>query len=243
MKRFLNILILFPCVLLCSFTWDVIDKQMMTQKLEEIKKQLKDVQNYSITVSHASFEDYTTNVPHEKTAGFFRRSKNNYHSFLVGVTTIQNANCKLVVDSAHGVIAIADPDRSLENTLTHADYDTYLSVCTAIKMMTIGKESQYRLEFSKENPLNAYEFSIGDKGFFSKITIFYNREIKKENNSVTKPRMEITFSNWKKNISFSKDEFDETKYVFKKGDQYFLNTLYAGKYKLLDQRVMTKQKN
>jgi hypothetical protein len=235
-------LIIISSVLFYSFDWDIINKETMARKFDEMNKQFKSMQVYSISVAHTSFEDYIGTIPHEKSTGYFKKEKINYHSFLLGIHTIQNSRCKVVVDSTREIIVVADPDHSFENTLTQADYTALLSVCNSIKKSQIGKETQYRLEFAKENPLNAYEFALDQKGLLSKLTVYYNREIKRENNTVTKPRMEITLSDWKKNINYNKEEFDESKYVFKKEGQYFLQSPYAGKYKLLDQRVVTKEK-
>ena len=242
-RRNSYMLILFSCVLFYAFNWEVIDRKTMAQKLDEMNKQFKSMQAYSLVLTHASFEDYTTNVPHEKSSGYFRKEKNNYHSYLLGIHTIQNSVCKMVVDSMHKTIVVADPDHAFENSLTQGDYAALLNICTSIKKTGIGKDIYYRLEFTKENPLNAYEFAFDSKGFLSKIILSYNRELKRKNNTLTKPRMEITFTDWKKNSNYTKQEFDESKYVFKEGNQYFLKQPYADKYKLLDQRVVSKEKN
>lgn len=241
--RVLHILVVFSSILFCAFDWDVISKETMAQQFDEMNRQFKSMEVYSIAVTHASFENYTDKIPHEKSTGYFKKEKNNYHSFFLGIHTIQNSRCKVVVDSAHEIIIVADPDHSFANTLTQTDYSSLLSSCALIKKMQSNKETHYRFEFEKENPLNAYEFYFGQNELLSGITIYYNREIKTENNSITKPRMEISFRNWRKNIVYSQQEFDESRFIFKKECQYFLQPSFAGKYKLLDQRLITKEKN
>ena len=244
MKTFLNTcLILLIAFSFCAFDWSPLDKEAMSKKLEEINLQIKTMQNYSILISHASFEDFTSTIPHEKSTGYFKRDGSRFHSFLMGVHTIQNAGCKLVVDSIHHLIYVSDPTSTLENTLSSQDYSILLKTCTSFKKGQVEKQMLYRFEFGKEYPLDAYEMTLSPTGLLDKISIYYNREVKRENNTSTKPRMEITFRNWKKNTVFASDEFDQTKYVEKKGDQYTLGPAYLKNYKLLDQRVLTKKKN
>jgi len=238
-----NLVIVFPLYLfLCSFTWEIIDKSLVTKKFEEMNSQLKALQNYSIVVSHFSYESFVSTVAHEKSTGYFKRANNNYHSFLMGIHTIQNQMCKLVIDSIHNTIFISDPDLSWQQTFTQADYLALMNLSTSVLKNQVGDKIGYRLEFSEKHPLNAYEILLNSKGLPEKISIYFNREIKMQDNSITKPRMEIVLKDWNKNAAFSKDEFDENKYFQKKGDKYFLKAPFANNYKLIDQRVKAKQK-
>lgn len=240
--KLLTILILFTCAAFRVSVWVPIDKETLSKKLEEVNAQFKNMQSYSLNVTHASFEDYTTVIPYERMQGYFKKDKQRYHSFLLGIHTIQNTECKVVIDSARSTISVSDPSSAFENTLTSNDYSTLLKLCSGLKKAEEGKQMLYRLEFPKENTVGMYEFNIGQGSLLNRMAIYYNKEIKRENGTVTKPRMEIKFSEWKTAPVFSGDDFNQAKYVIKKGNTYVLSASYAGTYKLLDQRVVTKNK-
>lgn len=195
---------------------------------------------YSLAVTHASYEDYTTKTAVEKSSGYFKKEKNNYHSFLIGIHTIQNSQYKIVIDTTQKIIMVSNPDQLTWLAYTQEDYQAMLKNATATRMNKTGRYTFYRVELPEYNPVGAYEFLVDEKGLMREISWYYNREVKKDENddaSRVKPRMGISFSDYKEDISFNyADTFSEALYFEKKNNKLVLTEKYAA-FKLLDQRI------
>lgn len=223
-------------------TWVIVSKDEMAKTFEKMSNSIKYVQTYSMVVTHASYENYKTNVPFERYVGYFKKDKNNYHSFLLGIHTIQNSKYRISVDSTAKIMMVANNDNnSIWDNYGLQDYKDILSICSTIKMINVGTDKLYRLEFKEPNPLTAHEFVMSAEGILKKITWYYAKEVQKDpedkNSAKGKPRLEITFSEYKKNSSIPKNEFDENIY-FTRNDKRLVLTDRYKQYELSDQRLI-----
>jgi hypothetical protein len=217
-----------------------VEKAEMIKVFEKINTWFRTTPSYSLTVTHASYEDYTSTTPADKTTGYFEKEGANYHSFLLGIHTIQNSKYKLVIDTSQKVILVANPDQLTWLSYTQEDYQGLLKSCTALRMNKTGRYTFYRMELPESNPIGAYEFLIDEEGLAREISWYYNKEVKKDEGderSKVKPRMNISFSGYKKDavINYS-EEFSEAPYFIKKDKKLVATDKYK-KYKLLDQRL------
>jgi hypothetical protein len=219
---------------------EYVGRAAMAQVFEQMNNWFKNTSAYSMTVTHASYENYTTTVPADKAVGYFKKDKNNYHSFLMGIHTIQNSTYKIVLDTADKIMMVANPDQLVWNTYTPDDYVLLLKTCSTIKLSIVGADKKYRIEFEKGYPLSAYEFIIDADGLPKEVVSYYAQEIKKDeedkNSAKVKPRVSISFSGYKKNAVFNyKTEFDESKYFIRKGSKLLATENYKD-FKFSDQR-------
>ena len=222
--------------------WKTITKEEMANVFEQLSNWFKSPSVYSFTVTHASYENYKTIVPYEKSVGYFKRDKINYHSFLLGIHTIQNKKYKISVDTASKIIMVANVDSSSWDTYKLDDYKVLLESCVAIKVFNEKTDKHYRLEFREGYPLSSYEFLIAANGVLKEITWYYAKEVQKdpddEHSAKVKPRLNITFSDYKKNQVFNyKNEFDESVYFFNKGNKLVVTEKYK-KFEISDQRLI-----
>ncbi|MBL0048942.1 MAG: hypothetical protein IPP32_12695 [Bacteroidetes bacterium] len=250
MKKIIAILF---CFLFYSFLqvrsatdvkWVNISKDEMAQILVRISNWYKN-DAYSISIAHNSYNDFSSLSPFEKSFGYVKKNKTNFHSFLLGVHSIQNENVKLVIDSASKQMTLAFADKQLESVFTAEDYILTLNYCTSILQRNLESEKIYRLEFDEKNMVGAYEFKLNKQGLLKSIVIYYNHEILKDESTrkemEVRPRLEIIFSNYKLNPPFDyKEDFDEKKYIsYGSKNKLMLNQAYKY-YKLSDQRLLIK---
>lgn len=219
-----------------------VDKATMAKVFEKMNNWFKNTPAYSMKVTHASYENYTTTVPADRAVGYFKKDKNNYHSFLIGIHTIQNNDYKIVIDTAQKIMLVASPDQLVWNSYTTDNYIYLLQECSAIKVTTIGTDKKYRLEY-KEGPLACYEIVVDADGLLKEVVSFYAKAIKKDENDKNspkvKPRIVITFSGYEKKPVFNyKKDFDESCYFIKKGSKVIPVERYK-KFKFSDQRLVT----
>jgi len=220
--------------------WTSISKEDLAKAFEQVGDKYKNSASYSMNVTHASYESYTDVKPHQRSKGYFKKEGNNYHSMLLGIHTLQNERCKLIVDSAKKVILVSDPDKSMQKDPVAINYASLLSIYSALKYAASGKDKYYRIETKQNNPIAAYEYIIDGSGFMKDI-VFYYRAVKKEpgasGSETLSPRLHIEFSAFAENIKFNyQQEFDENRYIMKKEKKYVLREPYQD-YQLLDQRI------
>ena len=217
-----------------------LSKEEMGKVFEQTNAWFKTTPNYSLTVTHASFENYTTEIPYEKSTGYFKKQGENYHSFLLNIHTIQNKEYKIVIDSVDKLMLVANPDHQQWQTYTQEDYSVLLKTCTALRKSINGRYTFYKMELPDNSPIGAYEFLIDEQHRGREIRWYYNKEVKKDESdpsSAVKPRMNISFSAYKEEENFDYTQtFSESAYFEKKGDKLIPTEKYS-KYKLLDQRI------
>lgn len=219
--------------------WKEISKDELVKALKEVDNQYRSLETYSLTVTHASYKDYTASVPADKATGYFIKDKNNYHSFLLGIHTIQNSRIKVVADTSSKVIILANPDKVMSNAFSQADLEAGLKACRLVKVIELNKEKTYRMEFAENYPFTAYEMKLSKDGLVKELVMFYNRSVQTDpddkNSPKVKPRVVISFSGFNKD-AVAKSEFDETRYVAIAAGQVKLAEKYRT-FKVLDQRV------
>lgn len=234
-----------------AFTSDLNWKNITREEFEKVKSLLENFYSknttLSMTVTHASYKNYTTEIPHEQVAGYFRMNKNNYHSFLMGVEAIQNEKFKISVDSSQKLILVANPDNLGKEggikEMMKFNYELSRSQITAYKIAEVKGGKIHRVEFTQKLPYTAYEMDISEEGLLRKLVIYYRNEypsdIEDEQSPKTKPRLSITFSEVSKVPVFSKDEFDHNKYITISDKKILPSTQFSG-YKVADLRVSEK---
>lgn len=234
-------------VLLVCFIFPLLTKAQSAVGKEEMMNVFKKINNfftntsaYSLTVTHASYENYTTPVPVEKSTGYFKKQNENYHSFLLGIHTVQNSRYKFVIDTSEQVIMIQNPDQLTWINYTSEDYLQLLKNATAIRMTITGNYKFYRIELPADNPIAAYEFLVDEEGLAKEIIWYYNKEVKKDQEAVqpaAKPRASISFSNYKKEVEFNYAATFSEDNFFKNVSNKLVTTDKYHTYKIRDQRV------
>jgi hypothetical protein len=217
--------------------WVSVDRKELSQTLEALNRIIAKIEYGGATITTASYDDYISTTYHQRTEGYFKRSGNEYYSYMLGTRTIQDNDQRIVIDSSKKVICIADPTISMNNVVDAGSYASMLKACSSIQKAQWEGYTYYKMVFPPGQRMTSYEFSIKDS-LLQRIVIYYDIEVKK--GSKIKPRMEVEFSNWKTGTKYSADVFSIGKYVSKKGDDFYLKEPYAGKYKLLDERVLSK---
>jgi hypothetical protein len=222
--------------------WTEAKKEDMSKILEALNNHFLKMHYYSMNITDASYADYTTLVYHEKSAGYFIRQADHFHSFILGVHTLQDKYCRLIVDSSQKKMMISDPMDYFDQSLNFSDYNELFKLCSKIQVAHSPNQIAYRMEFAKGSPYSAYQITLKDS-LPQKIVMYYSNPVQGSGEKMKAvPRMEITFDNWKTNSAVHQDNWQISKYVDfnKKENKYTLKTPYAGKYTLFDGRVLTK---
>lgn len=222
--------------------WEVVSADEMTKKIKEIESFYKTTKAYSIVVSHKSYKNYTSNIPEDQSNGFFiKDTKNNYHSYSMGIRTVQNDKVRITIDSLNKSILINQPDKSFSREVKISELKDLLKTCSKMKIGTWSNIDKLRFEFSRSSSYSAYEIWTSTSYRITRVVIYFNIEIPTdpddEKSPKTKPRAEIVFSDYKTGISPDyKKYFDETKYIVFKNGEYAATDKYAD-FLIYDLRV------
>ncbi|MFN3342284.1 MAG: hypothetical protein ACK40M_06275 [Flavobacteriales bacterium] len=226
-------------------SWTAITVEDMAKETKKIESVYKVNVGYSFTISHITYKNYTTLTPEDKMTGYYiKDAKNNYHSYILGVHTIQNSKVKITVDSVNKSIQINSPDRSFTKEVKLSEVEEMLKICSAVKKQDVTTGKKFRMEFSKTKKYSAYEVWVNSSSQLEKLVMYFNAEFPSnpndEKSAKTKPRAEVVFADYKTGIKpLYKDYFDEAKYITLKGDGYVASSAYKD-YKIYDLRVKTK---
>ena len=226
-------------------TWSTITAEEMAKETKKIEEFYKSSSAYSFYITHSTFKNYTTTVAEDKIKGYYvKDAKNNYHSFIMGTHTIQNAKIKMTIDSLNKMIQVSKPDLSFVKDVKLNEIEEMLALCTSIKKQKGEETKKFKMEFEKKYTYSAYEIWVDNESRLEKLVMYFNAEFPSDPNdeksAKTKPRGEIIFSNYKTGIKpIYKDHFDESKYITLKGDKYVAAEKYKD-YKIYDLRVKTK---
>ena len=130
MKKTLTLyFLLCMCCLFCTSqishaqNWTNATKEEVAKEFEVINSWCRNTPAYSMIVTHTSYEDHTTTIPYETMSGYFKKENNNYHSYLLGIHTIQNAKYRVVVDTSNKIILIATAYNSFEEVPGIGDFE------------------------------------------------------------------------------------------------------------------------
>jgi hypothetical protein len=250
MKHFAGYIILLG--FLCSFKgntdgWIKIDEKETLSALKEGMNWYGKQKNYMVSIKYESFEDYVTPIPSDKSEGYYKQEGKNYHSFALGIHTIQNERMKLIVDSARKTIVLSDKDTAAR--MSPYSSDEILKLLSGTKgMLKQGLKDgmQYRIDCGKNSSFERYEFIVGKDKMLNKLCYYLREAISHDVNNPkaikTMPRAEINFYNpVSKPVLDYKKEFDESRYVMKKDKGYVPVELFKN-YRVKDLRIIKQEK-
>jgi hypothetical protein len=221
--------------------WAFISKDEMAKELEKMNSAYKNTPCFSVKVTHTTFKNYTTTVPYDKSSGYFKKDGSNYHSYLMGIHTIQNKRYRIVIDSSKNLLMVANPSGDSSISVTTGDYLATLKICSSQKSYEINKEKHLRLDF-KNYTYTTIEITLNDQGFLKEIVFYRSQESPGNgvvpNSPSSAPRMSVSFSDYRFGVSFSyKDEFDENRYFGRMDKKLVVREQYKN-FKFLDERYL-----
>jgi hypothetical protein len=199
--------------------------------------------NYQVDIQYASYSNYFSAVPYDRSDGVYKKSNTNFYSAVLGVNITQNEKMRIVVDTAEKMI-ILNNKTQIDQPVDSKAFSGLLDNAGTIKKQTLASgEKAYRIEF-KNGTFSAYEFRVDAAGLIAEVKYFYAAEMEDgdDNKKVKgKPRIEIRFSNYRTDQKFIYEkEFSEKKYFKTEGAKMVLADNYKN-FELKDYRFSEKK--
>lgn len=226
----------FPLFAFMQNSWKTITKQEALDALKKTSEWYKTMNAYSVDVIHTSYIAGNT-TPFETSKGFFKKKGNSYHSYMLGVRSVQNEKFLLVIDTASKTIMIDNP-KELKAGLETPQGTAYEKYYEKFLQLKSTNGTSLKFTFKKGGLLDYYEMKINKDGSPSEIIMLYAQEqlVEEGNTTKAKPRLKIGFSNYKKNINIDAKEFDHAKYISVSGEKISAAGIYKN-YKIADVRI------
>lgn len=245
MKRVLSICTLVVAYALISaffvgVTWSVIEKADFDSAIETMSQFYQKNRKFSENVTDRSYKGWDAVTPYETQTGYYECDNNKFHSYLMGIHTIQDDNYRITIDTSEKLIVVTDVAPISGEDVAQLSYKNSLTNATAYKSATTANGTIYRAEFNAIPSYSAYNLDVATNGQLRSMVIYYRDEFpinpKDQTSQKVKPKLEVAFTNFKTNSSFGAKEFDTGKYITLNGKALQLTTAYST-YQLTDARI------
>lgn len=196
------------------------------------------VPGFSEHVQYKMFDTYTSKKPSAIYIGFYNKSQNNFHSFLLKVETLQNAQYNIAVDTINKVMVIKDPAKNSGAEIFSLEIEKVITQCSKVMLKQNAKTKWYRMEFSQPaSPYSCIELEVSQVGLINRIVLYFNKEIKTDPAlpQKAKPRVEIEYTDLNMHPRFGADEFSEKKFIDTKKSPVGVNQNYPG-FRIVNQK-------
>lgn len=205
-----------------SSAWQTVTKEEIIASYKNVWDWFVQTQNYSFQLKYTSYKDHVSGEVIESSEGSYKRSGLKYKTEAVGIKTIQNEKVKIVVDTADKMIALTNPSNLSPTMQSTDELKKLLENVRALKKKSIGKSIVYRIDFTKNELYEAYEFVVSEKGLVDRLVYYYSEQTEKdygdgENEKAIefkmKPRLEIAFTNYVIQGKITETEFTDKSIV------------------------------
>lgn len=197
------------------------------------KKLNKDTLTFNI--DHISY-NLKSNIAKEKYSGFYKRAGENFYSYMVGVTTIQNANCTVVLDTSDRTLYVKDPEKLFfdqKSVIKQTDFKDFIVSQSSEKdgacsFMLIPKDKKMKIKllfsFNRDSIMTKYRF----ENLEDKIS---------ETNATAGMAIEIRLYNFNMHPNLRDVLFFSTDTYFYERDKKIFPTQKYKKYEISDLRI------
>jgi len=185
---------------------------------------------WSIKIKLETFAGHTSNEVQDNSISIVKKYKKNWYTSLMDLHTVQNEKIKLSIDSLEKIILISQADQASMIIPMDSLSMSMLESCRQIRMKKIESESVYKLDFHPNQIYDAIEVTISKDQKFKNMKLFLSLaqplNPDDEKSPKAKPRLEMTFIEYKTNIPFNKKEFDVLSYIQLKDNSISLSPQY-----------------
>jgi hypothetical protein len=218
--------------------WKDADRKNVAEEFSRIAKWFSTQEDYSFKIKYASFMNYNSGDAFETSDGNVVKKGKNYHTYLLGVHTIQSSKCKLVIDSSKKIMAVADRDKLTFEVLDPQIQSKLIENYKAVKEKTDKSGRWIRVE-TTHGEITACEMLIGNDKMVKRVIYYYKKEVKTDDNKgweTISPRLEISIDNLISKKELIKEEITEGKFIRWEKDKPMLTGNFSS-YKLIDNRI------
>jgi hypothetical protein len=240
MKKILT-LILFafasPTLLMYGQDWTTVSQEELNKVISTWSNKLNASKSLKIDVEMTSYNNHTTSEEEDNSKGYYVKSGNKIHSYILEAHSIINEDGMWVINDERKLI-FAHGDRTKTEPVDMSFASQQGGIQTIDKSPLNGGWV-YRMRFDQGlySTVNMYFNSAGELG---KVILYMSRtpQPPKDGEEAIMPRVEILLNNYSWNSSIDNARyFNMSKYLSSSSGKLLLTPQYAG-YKLIDNRIL-----
>jgi hypothetical protein len=223
--------------------WTIITAKEYDVEMKKVEKFYTEKKKYAVNVTHATYKGHDSEIPYQQSTGYFHYENGKYHSWLLGVHTMQDEKYKVVVDSINKILIVSDPDSKTTNELMQLNYTNSERYLVSCKQSKTEKGEKFKLDFNEVPSYSSYLLSIEDDGEIKGLTVYYRAEYASDpQNSASpkvKPKLSISYSGFTDTPAFRSNEFSTAQYFTIENNILKPASSYSA-YRIVDARFSKK---
>jgi hypothetical protein len=224
--------------------WQASSKTEVLKDYARMADWIRSTKTCYLQVKYKSFENHNDVIPYEQSVGYYYKDNAKYHSYTLGVHSIQNEIYKWTVDSLNKLMVVSEAREQNVKAFDTELFEDVLQTCKKYLKNGTSGLTTYRFEFSEDYGLKAYEISLLNNGQINEVILYYNGiadDSEGIENPVMKfPKLQIQFANYSNTLPrLVQDVFSNAKYFTLSNQKLQIQTAYKN-YKLADQRILKK---
>ena len=191
-------------------------EEMMTA-LNQVAQYYEGATTFRFDVYYASYKGHESVTPYEESKGFILKSGTDYKSEIMGIKTVQSDQYMVTVQPDGKQLILNNAQKAVNHGYSQKEIEESLSKATKIEKSVFGNSVTYLIHYKDVSPISYTEMKISSQGYLEKITFYYSQaaEWESEEGEVrsSKPKLEMKYLNFQKNIAVEAKEFDLTQYI------------------------------
>jgi hypothetical protein len=222
--------------------WKTITIDEYEKKCLQVEEFYKKHTKYSVNVLHSSYQGHASNAKlYERSEGYFRRDADQFHSYLLGIHTIQNETVRIIVDSVQKTIHVSNVEKlSTEQAMPVSWMFSKKSIEKCYEI-PFGKSRVYKLSFPKGGSYTSFEIKISEKMNIEEIVFYYSSSYPSDpgnpKSPKVSPKLVISFSGFSQTTPITKNDFSTQRYITIDKNNKILPTSAYQSYRLMDARI------
>ena len=236
MKAFCISLFLVMGINVFGSDWKTISVEQFQSEMKIISDKVEDTHSYSVEIGYTTLESSAGEVIHDQSTGYIKYSDKNYHSYAMGIQSIQNTRERVVVDSTNRIIAITNPVSEAIKNLSPELSTLLLKKASAIRKRIGNGMAEYQVDFGDQLIISSYLLKVDENNLMKQLDIRYAQKLKNSSGAEANLQLRMVFNNWKLNPALPESEFRADRYVKSENGIYVPTPQYEG-YELSDERI------
>lgn len=224
--------------------WESCPTEEFSKAIIRMEQAVMDKSSYSYQTYYSFFDQLDAAMPVLQESGLLICEKGErLYIEQFGKTIIQDKEVQVEVDPLYQTIVLRDPLEAYFKPQTSNDFSMLEMPGAAVKKKMVGDTEIFQVSLPKGQDYEMAEITAGGAMGITKY-VLYARQTKIENEDGllvdTRPRMEVTYKNFRKGNQVNTDRMKTTAdYLDRKGDVLTLNAAYQD-YELIDLRSQPK---
>lgn len=176
------------------------------------------VKSLSVKMTYRLYATHDTKTVTDVQEGEYKKQGNHHRTRIAGVETLWDKDYTIVCDRNNEMIVIGNPVK-VDIKPFQVSLDSLLKICSKVVATENATQRTYRLEFANSRfaEYTAMDVYINrNTWMIDRMVLFYRQSVAlnaEKPDEKYPPRLEISYTDIRQNITFDEDEFAVSRYI------------------------------